>query len=42
MAGAESGAPPTDPALASVIEAWPTLTEPIRDAVLTLVSAIGR
>lgn len=42
--GAKPGAPEAettavDPDLAAVIEAWPQLPEPIRRAVLTLVSA---
>jgi hypothetical protein len=47
--GKELGAPPasgctdgcTDPDLARVLEAWPTLPEPIRAAVLALVQAAG-
>jgi hypothetical protein len=48
---AESGAlhddfgelPPTDPDLARVVEAWPTLPDPIRRAMMALLgSAIGQ
>ncbi|MFO0877420.1 MAG: hypothetical protein U0840_08600 [Gemmataceae bacterium] len=45
--GAESGAPAThsqdiDPALAAVIEAWPTLPEAIRTGILAMVRASGK
>jgi hypothetical protein len=44
--GAESGAhaiPPqlTDPGLASLIDAWPKLPDPIKAGILTMVRAAG-
>jgi hypothetical protein len=44
--GAESGAPapestPIDPALAALIDAWPTLSEPLRAGILAMVRAAG-
>jgi hypothetical protein len=44
--GAKSGAPSPenaaiDPALAALIEAWPTLPEPIRAGILAMVQAAG-
>lgn len=44
--GAESGAlgareAPSDPELAAVVDAWPTLAEPIRAGILAMVRAAG-
>lgn len=44
--GAESGAlcaqnDPFDPQLAAVVEAWPTLPEPIKAGVLAMIRASG-
>ena len=33
---------PNDPDLAAVVNAWPTLPDPIRRAVLALVEAVGK
>jgi len=45
--GAESGAPdtqkrPIDHILAKIIDAWPTLPEPIRTAILALVGTAAK
>lgn len=41
--GAESGAPPKiDPNLGSLIDAWPSLPEPIRAGILAMVQAAGK
>jgi len=45
--GAESGAsgaqtpptPPADPALTRLVEAWPTLPDPIRAGILAMIDA---
>jgi hypothetical protein len=44
--GAEFGAPATpspaiDPGLAALIDAWPTLPEPIRAGILAMIRAAG-
>jgi hypothetical protein len=44
--GAKSGAPEAklpaiDPALAALIEAWPTLPEAVRDGVVAMVKAVS-
>jgi hypothetical protein len=35
--GAKSGAPAADPDLTRILDAWPTLPEPIRRAILALI-----
>jgi hypothetical protein len=46
VGGAESGTPatqtgPIDPGLASLIDAWPNLPDPIRAGILAMVRAAG-
>jgi hypothetical protein len=40
--GAANGAPSDDPRLVALIEAWPTLPEPIRKQIEALVAEVWR